>query len=264
MLRASEPIIDTDALSHHGEILSAGVCGTVPRDYGKMPVRVYGAVEMPVLSMDEIRARAQRQADSGQRLSDLYLSSGWPNLDQSSSNYCWQYGPAHALMMLRAKANEPHVRLDAHVPAVIHQKGRNVGSWGAQGLENLTLHGAPRVGLWPGRSFDPRHLTEEIRADALKQRISEAWFDAAAPIYDRNMSMQQVLTLLVCGIPVVGDFDFWSHCVCLLDAVVMPDGSMAVRILNSWLNWGERGLAVLKGRQAIPDNAVGVRAGTGG
>lgn len=259
MIRAGEPVYD-DSTPVSATV--GGACGLVPRDYAASPVRPYSAVDMPVLSMEEITARAKRMAEEGSRLSDLRIAAGWENLDQQSDGYCWQYGPTHALMMLRAVQNLPPVRLAAHCPAAVDKNGRNEGGWGARGMENLERMGAPLIGTYPEHSRNLRDVTEAVKAEARKYRITEGWFDAAAPVYDRDMSWQQVLTCLVCRVPVVGDFNWWGHCVCLLDAVVMPDGSMAVRILNSWKGWGDRGMGVLSGGKARPDNAVAPRVAT--
>lgn len=259
MFHAGELVID-DATPILGPELDGGMKGCIPRDYGEMPVRAYGAVDMPVLPMDEIKTRAANMAASQSRLSDIRIAAGWKNLDQNGDGFCWQYGPAHALMVLRAVQNLPPVRLAAHCPAAIDKGGRNQGGWGARGMENLMTLGAPLIGTYPEHSRNLRDVTEAVKAEALKYRITEGWFDAAAPVYNRDLSWQQVLTLLVCRVPVVGDFDWWGHCVCLLDAVVMPDGSMGVRVQNSWLNWGDQwGMAVLSGSRARPNNAVAPR-----
>jgi hypothetical protein len=261
MLRPGEPVID-DSSPVGGVLLGAGVCGTVPRDYAAMPARPYGAVDMPVLSMQEIEDRAVQMARDETRLSDLYLAAGWENLNQNGFNFCWQFGPAHGLMLLRLVQNQGYVRLAAACPATVHTRGQNVGSWGAQGMENLTQMGAPAVGVFPEFSMRTGDVTDAVKANALKYRITEGWFDAAAPMWDRNMSYQQVLTLLACRIPVVADFDYWGHCVCLVDPVVTAPGVIDVRLINSWKDWGMRGLAVAKGSKARPDNAVAPRVAT--
>lgn len=259
MLRSGEPIIDDNSPT---SMVWGGVTGCIPRDYDAMPVREYGVVEMPLLGMDEIKNRAVRMAAEERRLSDLYLAAGWENLDQGSDGYCWQYGPTHALMVLREVQGLPRVRLAAHCPAAVAKGGRNQGAWGALGMEMLMQMGAPIIGTYPEHSRNLRDVTEAVKAEAMKYRLTEGWWDAAAPVYNRDLSWQQVLTLLVCGVPVVGDFDWWGHCVCLLDVVVMPDGSLGVRILNSWKGWGMRGLAVLSGGRARPNNAVAPRVAT--
>lgn len=262
MIRAGEIVID-DSTPMAAPELHAGMKGCIPRDYGEMPVRAYGAVDMSTLSMEEIHERAKRMAAEQRRLSDIRIAAGWKNLDQNGDGYCWQYGPAHALMALRAVQGLPPVRLAAHCPAAIDKGGRDQGGWGAKGMENLVTGGAPLIGTYPEHSRNLRDVTEAVKAEARKYRITEGWFDAAAPVYDRDLSWQQVLTLLVCGVPVVGDFNWWGHCVCLLDAVVMPDGTLGVRIQNSWLGWGDQwGMGVLSGSRARPDNAVAPRVAT--
>lgn len=263
MFRSGEPLID-DTTPVKGVLLDAGICGTVPRDYGAQPVQTYGAVDFPTMTEAQIKEIANAMAKEERRLSDIYLAAGWKNLDQNGDGYCWQYGPGQAYMILREVQHLPYVRINPHAPAAVFKKGVNEGCWGAQGMQNLMDIGAPAEEFWqPIHSRDYRKLwTPECQANAAKHKIIEGWWDAAAPVYNRDMSWLQVLTLLVSGVPVVCDFDWWGHCVVALDAVIQADGSLGVRILNSWLDWGDHGLAVLSGSKARPNNAVAPRTVT--
>jgi len=85
--------------------------------------------------------------------------------------------------------------------------------------------------------------------------------DVAA--YDRELSFDQVATCLLSRIPVVVDFNWWSHSVCGCDLVEL-DRSLelydvnrwGIRIWNSWRDsWGTAGMGVLAGNKARPDGA---------
>lgn len=178
------------------------------------------------------------------------------------------YSGTAAVMLLRAKANMPYVRLSAHAGACIIKNYRDQGGWGAQGLDRLRSHGQPSVQHWPEKSMNRSNDKPETWENAALHKVTEGFIDLDAAQYDRKLSFQQVLTCLLRNIPVIADFNHWGHSVCLMDAVdFAPNKSnrdesrYAVRLINSWTdNWGTRGTGVLTGRKAIPDGATAPRA----
>ena len=122
--------------------------------------------------------------------------------------------------------------------------------------------------LWPAKSMSRTYNTQANWKEAMKYRVTEGWIDLAASVYDRDLSNLQVGTLLISGVPVICDYNWWGHSVCGMDLVdVYPTRSArdfsryGIRILNSWTDgWGDNGTGVLKDSQAWPDGSVAPRA----
>ncbi len=113
----------------------------------------------------------------------------------------------------------PYVRLSAHAGACIIKNFRDQGGWGAQGLDRLRSHGQPSVEFWPEKSMNRQYDKPETWENAALHKVVEGFIDLDEPQYDRRLSFQQVLTCLLRNIPVIGDYSWWGHSVCLLDAV---------------------------------------------
>lgn len=249
------PIIDDSAASDL--LFPAGFGrGLVPRDHTVQPLKMR-SVQMPLIPRSEWSARIKEQKATKSRLSDVWRNAGLKFLDQGPVGYCWAHGPAHAMMSVRALQNQPAVSLSAFAVAATIKGGVDEGAWGALALQFMTERGIPEQKYWPQGSRNLAHGTAECWANAAKYKAGEQWADVAAPAWDRDLSFDQVATCLLTGQPVVGDFMWWGHCVCLLDLVEVEPGSFGVYIVNSWKGWGDDiGGAVLRGSQAIPDNAV--------
>lgn len=251
----SEPLID-DA-THPDDLVPFGVCrGLVERDYGVTPMR---AVEMPLIPRSEWSARIKEMEETRSRLSDIWHAGGVRHLDQNGQGYCWAYAATHAVMALRAVMGQPHVRLSGHAVGCLVKGYRDEGGWSALALQHVAERGVPSVEAWPEKSMSRANDTPAMRENALLHRVTEAWIDVAAPVWNRDLSWDQVMTLLLSRVPVCADYDFWGHAVCLLDPVEVEPGSYGVRLVNSWNGWGDRGMGVLRGSRAIPSNAVAPR-----
>jgi hypothetical protein len=247
--------------------------GLVPCDYARHPVGYLGvappmrAVDMPLVPRSEWSARIREMEATKSRLSDVRTTAAngqsMPSLDKSHWGYCWAHSTTHAVMMLRALANEPYVPLSAFAVACIIKDYRDEGGWGALSLEFAAARGIPSQALWPQQSVARSNDKPETWANAALHKVTEGWVDLDAAAYDRELTFDQVMTCLLCRVPVVGDFNWWWHSVCLLDPVEVEPGSFGVRILNSWSDsWGEKGLGVLQGAKAVPDGAVAPRVTT--
>lgn len=276
MIQANDFVIDdANAL----ERASGGLRGLVPRNYSANPVGSYdgsltfGALndELPLIPWEDMPSMIADKVANKSQLSDIRDSaygSPYPALDQNGQGYCWMYSGTAAVMILRAKANMPYVRLSGHAGACIIKNYRDQGGWGAQGLDRLRSHGQPSIEFWPEKSMSRQWDKPETWENAALHKVSEGFIDLDEPQYDRRLSFQQVLTCLLRNIPVIGDFNWWGHSVCLFDAVdVSPNKSnrdpsrYGVRIINSWTNnWGTNGTGVLTGSKAIPDGATAPRA----
>lgn len=276
MLQATDYVIDdANAL----ERASGGMTGLVPRNYSANPVGSYdGSIEfsklndeLPLIPWEDMPDMIADKVANKSQLSDIRnhaYGSPYPALDQNGQGYCWFYSGTAAIMVLRAKANMPYVRLSAHAGACKIKNWRDQGGWGAQGLDFQRATGVPSIEFWPEKSMSRSYDKPETWENAALHKVSEGFIDIDEAQYDRRLSFQQVLTCLLRNIPVIGDFNWWGHSVCLLDAVdVSPNKSnrepsrYGVRLINSWTNnWGTNGTGVLTGSKAIPDGATAPRS----
>src|SRR5206468_3151790 len=130
-------------------------------------------------------------------------------------------------------------------------------------------------------------------ANAALHKVTAGWVDLASAPYDRNLTFDQVGTLLLSNVPVVSDYNWWGHSVCAMDLVngtQMRDntrdpssgkkaalrvfdeiwgmndpvtGGYGVRILNSWGDgWSDHGMGLLSSSKAVPNGAVAPRVVT--
>lgn len=274
--------------------------GLIPRNYHTHPLGCYGgiipytAVDMPTIPRDQWTERAAKQIADKARLSDIRNigknGQVMPSTDQNGRGYCWFHSGTSCTLLLRASANLPYVDLSAYAGACVIKNFRDEGGWGAQGLDFIMSRGIPSSEFWPQRAVSRTHDNPATWANAAKYKVSEGFIDLAMAQYDRNLSFEQVITCLLVGIPVVGDFNWWGHSVALMDAVNgnnMRDktrsdsgkkatvalfeaiwgindpvlAGWAVRIWNSWGDsWSSDGTGVLAGNQAIPDGATAPRS----
>jgi hypothetical protein len=268
MLCPHELVID-DSVPFTHPVMNEGFKGQVPRD----PVHVYGNAPLPpsginLIPWKEIAERIRDLVAAKAQLSDIRERGNFgqriPSYDQNGQGYCWMYAVVIAMALLRAKMGLPYKRLSAHGPACKVKNFRDEGGWGALALDFVSQHGVPTISEWPEKSMSRSYDTPATWEAAAKNKITSAWVDITAPVYNRDLSFQQVLSLLVTNTPVVADFDHWGHAVCLCDAVdAYPNLDPAdpnrygVRLWNSWTDsWGTNGMGVLTQSKARPSNAV--------
>lgn len=210
-----------------------------------------------------------RQAEMDKtRLSDLRMAAdnGSPikSLDQNGVGYCWNHSVASGCMLARAYDGQPYVRLSPFAVGCALTQFRDRGGWNPWAAEFVAEHGIPDVEHWPERSMSRDHDTDETWANARLHRVVEAWWDMERSIYDRNLSLQQLFSALLAGIPCPCDFGWWRHSVLGVDVLDLEpsrrfDDYMryGLRIWNSWSNsWGALGMGVLKGNRIVPDGAT--------
>ena len=247
--------------------------GLIPRDYIKHPqgcmtlAPPYNAVEMPLIPRSEWSDRIKDLEATKSRISDMRMTgnngSMIPSKDQNGQGYCWAYSTTRAAEMLRMIAGLPYVALSAHAPACKVKNFEDEGGWCGLSLEFITKNGVPSEKFWPAKSMNRKYDTPETWENAALHKVTEAWVDLNAAVYDRQLTFDQMMTLLLSRVPVVTDFNWWSHSVLAVDPVEIEPGSFGPRIQNSWTDgWGENGMGVLQGNKGIPDGAVAPRVAT--
>lgn len=237
--------------------------GLVPRDYNVFPVGYLGATakpfDLPLIPESEWQSRLDAQKAAKAQLSDI-RNRGMggkpiPSRDQNGWGYCWAHSSTSACLIVRAINNQPYADLSAFAVACIIKNYRNRGGWGAESLEWIAANGIPTSQYWPQQAHDPKYDTPEMRQNAALHKVTE-WMD----LDPKNMKAQLVTCLLL-GIPVVSDFNWWSHSVCALDLVSL--NPFQILIWNSWSDsWSNNGTGILNGSRAIPDGAIAPRVMT--
>jgi hypothetical protein len=241
--------------------------GAVPRDFAVDPPEMFADPSgIQLIPRSEWDARIDEQTQAESSLEHVYRRAGWKNLDQNGHGYCWMYSVTGTVMVCRSRDNQPHVRLNPHAGAAIVKRGADEGGWCGLGAKFVREVGAAVEGAgpgqWPLHSRNLKYDTPATRAEMAKHRISEDWVDLARPVYDQNLTFEQVASSLLQNNPCAVDFNWWGHSVCAVRLVRVEAGSYGLLILNSWLNWGDRGLGVLRGTKALPDGAVCTRSAT--
>lgn len=162
---------------------------------------------------------------------------------------CWAHSSTSAALAVRALNGEPYEDLSAFMVACIIKGYRDEGGWGAESLEFIAQNGIPTSQFWPQQSMSRSNDNPAMRANAKLHRFTD-WRDL-----DPNNMKAQLVTCLLLGMPVVSDFNWWSHSVCTVDLVSL--NPFRTRIWNSWGDsWSENGTGILEGSKAIPDSAL--------
>lgn len=247
--------------------------GLVPRNYDEFPVGFYAAApawdiaSLPLVPWDEIPDRIAHMEETKTRLIDLV--EALDPLDQNGQGFCWFYSGTAAIHCLRMRNNQPNVRLSAHSGACVIKNFRDEGGWGAQGLDFQKERGVVPVSLWAEKSMSRQYDTPANWEAAKEFRATEGFVDLNSPQYDRELTVQQIISCYLNRIPVISDFNWWGHSVCGLWMYDYkpnlrkndPNRYAANEILNSWAkSWGQNGRGILKDSKAFPNGASAPRA----
>lgn len=238
--------------------------GLAPRDWNQNP---YGSLyyakpwNFPLIPrsewQDRINDRTQRKAQLSDVRNRGMYGQPIPSRDQNGKGYCWAHSGVSAHLVARALMNEPYADLSAYAVACIIKGYRDEGGWGGDGVEFEATRGVPTSKFWPQQSMDKSNDNASTWADAAKHKYVE-WYDL-----DPNAMLDQLMTALLSNMPVVSDFNWWSHSVATIDAVSWDGSQVTTRIWNSWGDsWSEKGTGKLEGQKAIPDAGLACRVVT--
>lgn len=184
-------------------------------------------------------------------------------LDQMRYGYCWSHSTVHALMLARAVANLPFVQLSAYSVAATVKRGVNQGGWCGLSAEFVRERGAMPTSIWPQGNANYRQFdTPANWAEAARYKSTEEIYTIQRSQWDQRMTFDQAFSLLLQRVPLALDFMWWAHSVAGLFPVKVEAGSYGIGILNSHANYGDNGVAVLRGSRANPDGGIGIRVAT--
>ncbi len=161
---------------------------------------------------------------------------------------CWAFSTTKAVMYVRALMNAAFLRLSAWYVAGIINGWRDRGGWGAASLEFIVKTGVPAESYCP--SYSSRYDTAETRANAALHKVTE-WWDGSD---DPRKAQQQLVSMLLRGIPCVVDLNVMSHSMCAIDIGSLDP--LEIIYDNSWGDGGEKGLYRGRGAHARPDGLV--------
>jgi len=295
VIRQNELIIDD--LTVIPEPPPGSAKGLIPRDYSIHPQGFYAAApafDLTLIPRTEWPERIRDMESQKSRLSDIRATGKYgsriPSLDQNGKGYCWTHSVTMGVILDRAVRNLPYMALSAYAVACIIKNFRDEGGWGALGLDFIQQRGVPDEKYWPQRSMSRSNDNEATWKNAAMHKILGGWVDLTQAVYDRNLTFDQTMTLLLTRCPVVQDANWWGHSFILMDPVngnaqkdelraesgklLTPDDfdarwvteatdGFGTRGLNSWGDsYGVNGEFVLAGNRAVPDGAVGVRSTT--
>jgi len=240
-----EPLIEDDTrLDDINQEFSLGMrTDPEPQVFRGLKARIPFAGKL--VPRSDWRAIITEMEDRKTRLSDIVSEHGIPHKDQASTNYCWANGVVHAVEILRCVAGQKYVSLSPASVAAPIRNYTNEGGWGVEALEYITKYGVVPSSLWGDNRIDKALDNSTTRAVRSLYMVPEWW--NLAP---RNLD--QLITCLINRKPVPVGFNWWGHLVVAVDPVWL-NGTVGIRIRNSWKNWGNNGYGIIQGTRMYPD-----------
>jgi hypothetical protein len=178
-----------------------------------------------------------------------------PSRDQDGYGYCWCHSSTSVALLLRARDNQPYADLSAFAVGCIIKNYRNEGGWGEESLKFIAERGVPTSEFWPQQSTKRGNDNPQTWENAAFHRFTGEWMALSSNASERK---KQLITCLLLNIPVVSDFNWWSHSVATADLVSIEP--FRTRVWNSWADsWSDAGMGILEGSKALPDDALAPR-----
>ncbi len=258
-------IVINDETPFHEAIPSDVRRGLEPRDFKEHPLNMFSPPsQLQLIPRSEWSARIKEQEEQKSSLEHLRLYTYGevvPSLDQNGKGYCWAHSTTHATMLSRMIAGQPYVPLSAYAVACKIKNFRDEGGWCGLSAKFARENGIPSQAFWPQQNMSRSNDNEATWKNAALHKTLEDWVDLTRPVYDNVLTFDQVATCLLSNIPCAIDLNWWGHSVCALRLVEVEAGSFGIKIWNSWGDsWGDRGMGILQGNRAIPDNAIAIRS----
>ena len=255
--------------------------GYVPRDFSADPLASgYGAKLLPQALLDKWpreswKARIEELERTGQDIPSILRRSFdagiWRGLNQDPTNYCWCYGVAHNLMVIRLLNNEPFLRLSPYSVACIVKNFRNIGGWGSQANAQACKEGMATEQFWPmekpGMTSQQRRSANMnainngreylagSRANAALKTVKE-WYDLPSRSWEHKMAC------LCEPLPVASGYNRIGHERCTIAGVVLQNGGFGMVDLDSYTNDGSPDLKVYSESFGAGEDMVVSRAST--
>jgi hypothetical protein len=239
--------------------------GHDPTQY--VPDMMAAPLGMKTIPPGERDAYYDEQERAQSSLEHVYLRD-WqgPCLDQNGQGYCWYYSSTSAVMMRRLALGFPFVRLNPHPGASVEKGGRDEGGWCGLSLGRIRREGLCEEGNGPGqipahsygRRTNELYMSDAVKAVREKYIVTDDWYDLGKPAYSQALRDEQKWTCLFNLCPVPTDRNIWGHSTCDIRLVRIEAGSWGYLTLNSWKNWGRRGLGVMRGSYYKADGAVSI------
>lgn len=222
-------------------------CGFQPRPAGrKLSMASRSAIKL--IPRSQWPALIKQMEDSKTRLSDFYERSNCPVLDQDGFGWCHGFSACDALFALRALSRQELVDLSPASIAGPVTNWRNQGAWIGDDLESCMKIGCATREFVPDFCTNPSRCKEGWKENAKLHRATDC-FELG------NRNFDEVMTYLLCRIPVCVGYNWWGHAVTLLDPVCI-NGRFGVRLLNSWsTSWEDGGFGVLMEGKGTPDES---------
>lgn len=259
----------------HNLGVQVSASGFIPRDYSKQP---FGSLPNTsafptelLLDDQQIKERIEElertKTDLVSLLQYLWDNKQWVGLNQDPTNYCWCFAVIHAIMILRAMAGEPFLRLSPFSVACIVKNFSNIGGWGGEANEQCVAEGVCAEEFWPfgipgsgnvqsanmNAIRNGRQYLASSRENAKLHTVKE-WWELGA----RNN--RQKLSALCIPLPVPSGYNRIGHERCSVKATIQSNGTFGCVDLDSYTQRGEPDLKAFSINAMPADDAVVPRA----
>lgn len=244
--------------------------GLVKRDWALDPPRLFATPpkDMVLVPRSEWDARFEEQEANQSSLRHLRRRAGPGGghiraLNQGREGFCWAYSTTMAVMLTRAKNNQPYARLSAHAIGCMVMNFQNRGGWCGLSAKFHRERGCPSVAYWPEQSMSRANDKPATWENAALHQVTEEFADLTRPVHDQNLTDDQIATCLFNNQPVALDYDEWGHSICGMQWRRIERGSFGPLILNSWDDdWGDLGEGAIRLGWTV-DGAVATLAAGG-